>query len=240
MKKRGRKPNSQTYTILFRGLAHNSSSVKAVRTALSIYESLCLPSSDIKPSIIHSNAVLGVCARHNDMDALWEVAGKLPESGYGAPDNRTYTIILNALKITTEREIASLDPKRQPDAVLEKKGAIVREGKRIWADIVSQWRKGQLMVDQPLISAMGRLLMFGGREHDCHDVLALLNQTMGIPILGPRRRAMRAIQDDHKDPRMDLMDQQRDEEIMGLVREPGARSHAEVELPLEEQPEPVL
>lgn len=52
----------------------------------------------VKPNIIHTNAVLKVCALARDMDALWGVAAKLPTKGFGAPDNLTYTTILNAIR----------------------------------------------------------------------------------------------------------------------------------------------
>ncbi|KKZ66662.1 hypothetical protein EMCG_00225 [[Emmonsia] crescens] len=182
MKKRGRKPSTFTYTIMFRGLAR-SSSKKAVQIALSIYKSLCLPSSGVKPNLLHANAILGVCSRHGNMDALWEVAGSLPERGYGAPDSRTFTIILNGLQAHTANEIKPLDPRSQADGVAEKKAAVVREGKRIWADVVRRWKTGEFIVDQPLVSAMGHLLVFGQRKRDCLDVFALLHQTMGVPLL---------------------------------------------------------
>lgn len=33
---------------------------------------------------------------------------------------------------------------------------------------------------------MGSLLVYGSSERDCYDVLALLNQTMGIPIFAKK------------------------------------------------------
>ncbi|KLJ12229.1 hypothetical protein EMPG_12710 [Blastomyces silverae] len=182
MKKRGRKPNTYTYTIMFRGLARSSSN-KAVQIARSIYKSLCLPTSGVKPSILHANAVLGVCSRHGDMDALWEVAGSLPERGDGAPDSRTFTIILNGIQSRTANEIKAFNPRSQADGIAEKRAAAVREGKRIWADVVRRWKMGAFVVDQPLVSAMGRLLVSGLRKRDCLDVFALLHQTMEVPLL---------------------------------------------------------
>ncbi|EEH35428.2 pentatricopeptide repeat protein [Paracoccidioides lutzii Pb01] len=182
MKKRGPKPNTYTYTIMFRGLA-NSSSKKAVKIALSIYNSLRSPRSGVKPSIHHINAALGVCARHGNMDALWEVAGSLPEHGEDAPDARTFTIILNGLQARVASEIKHLDPRSQEDGITEKKTALVREGKRIWANIMSRWKKGELLLDQNLVSAMGHLLLFGQQRRDCLDVFALLHQAMRVPLL---------------------------------------------------------
>ncbi|OJD21092.1 hypothetical protein ACJ73_07569 [Blastomyces percursus] len=182
IKKRGRKPNTYTYTIMFRGLAHSSSN-KAVQIARSIYKSLCSPNSGVKPSILHANAVLGVCSRHSNMDALWEVVGSLPERGEGAADSRTFTIILNGIRTRTAHEIKAFNPRSQADGIAEKRAVSVREGKRIWADVVRRWRMGEFVVDQPLVSAMGRLLVSGLRKRDCLDVFALLHQTMEVPLL---------------------------------------------------------
>lgn len=55
------------------------------------------PNSAVTPNIIHTNAIINVCSRGKDMDALWSVAGRLPERGPGAPDKWTFTTILNAL-----------------------------------------------------------------------------------------------------------------------------------------------
>ncbi|EEH45224.1 uncharacterized protein PADG_01374 [Paracoccidioides brasiliensis Pb18] len=182
MKRRGCKPNTYTYTIMFRGLA-NSSSKKAVQMALSICNSLRSPRSGVKPSIHHINAALCVCARHGNMDALWEVAGSLPEQGEDAPDARTFTIILNGLQARVASEIKPLDPRSQEDGIIEKKTALVREGKRIWANIMDRWKKGELLIDQNLVSAMGHLLLFGQKRRDCLDVFALLHQSMRVPLL---------------------------------------------------------
>lgn len=181
MKKRGQKPNSQTYTTVLRGFA-SSNNPANVERALAVFDSLW-NKAEKAPDIIHSNAVLTVCSRNNDLDALWEVAGRLPEYGYGSPDNRTFTIILNAIRMTTLGEIEELDGGSRNAEASEKRAATVREGKRMWLDILYQYKRGRFNIDQPLVSAMGRLLMFGGRQSDYNDVFLLLNQTMGIPLL---------------------------------------------------------
>ncbi|KAJ9317055.1 hypothetical protein DTO271D3_2794 [Paecilomyces variotii] len=181
MKKRGRKPDDRTYTIMLNGLGHTSKTrgFKPVDTALSIYKSIR------SPNITHSNAMLNVCAHHGDMDTLWEVAGNLPEEGFGAPDQRTYTIILHAIKAISQRDVSNINPSRVDD-ILKRKAAAVREGKKIWSDIVLQWKRGDLHMDRVLVSAMASLLVEGSSERDCYDVLALVNQTMGVPIYAPK------------------------------------------------------
>ncbi|KAK2796284.1 hypothetical protein FQN51_009495 [Onygenales sp. PD_10] len=183
MKKRGRKPNAQTYTIMLRGLARCTPR-ESFKIARAVYDGLQSPKSDVKPSIIHTNAMLGVCSRHHQKDYLWEVAGTLPESGYGAPDARTFTIMVNALHNIVRKRTETLDTRRQADGVAEQKAALAREGKQIWADIVHRSKRGDFIIDQNLTSSMGRLLLLCGRTRDCLDIFALLHQTMAIPFLG--------------------------------------------------------
>ncbi|PGH27061.1 hypothetical protein AJ80_01247 [Polytolypa hystricis UAMH7299] len=177
MKKRGRKPNAQTYTVMLNGYAQ-SPSPSAVRAAMSLYESLD-SDANTKASVIHTNALLTVCSRKNDMDALWEIAGGLAETGPNAPDARTYTILLNAIRMSAENEVSRYDEKSQDDGIMEVRVAAVEEGKQLWADIVRRWKAEELTLDQPLVSAMGRLLISPGRPSDCNDVLALINQATG-------------------------------------------------------------
>lgn len=183
MKKRGLVPNSRTYTIMFHGFAQ-SPSPNAVTAALSIYRSLTSSKSKAKPSVIHHNAILSVCARHGRMDSLWEMASELPETGQAnGPDAATFTVILQALRASCEQEVSRLNPWNQADDILKKRRETVNEAKRIWADIVSQWKKGQLMIDNPLVLAMGRILASTGQEKDYYDMFTLYHQTMRIPLL---------------------------------------------------------
>lgn len=98
MKKRAQFPDSYTYTILLRGLSINAHFSGVLQKALSIYHSLSAPNSRVEPSIIHTNAALRVCARALDMDALWGVAAKIPETGAGAANATTYNTIINAIR----------------------------------------------------------------------------------------------------------------------------------------------
>ncbi|GIJ98641.1 hypothetical protein Aspvir_000759 [Aspergillus viridinutans] len=159
MKKRGRKPTSWTYTIM-----------------LSIYEL----NSAVKPSIIHSNAMLTVCVRQGHTDTLWEIASELPEDGPCSPDAVTYTLILRAIRDAVSTDVNKMS---EIDRILERKAQGVKEGKRIWSDVVYRWSRGQLNLDIQLVRTMARLLLEGGSERDCYDVFALLNQTTGLPIL---------------------------------------------------------
>lgn len=188
MKKRGRMPNSLTYTIMLDGLAKvtkdvgKDARINPVWAALSIYKSISAPNSIVKLNIIHTNAMLNVCARHLSMLTLWQIAGELPESGEGSPDCTTYSIILRAIADSAQRDVSRLKPSKVEE-ILARKAKAVKEGKRIWSDVVFRWKKGQLELDNLLVNSMANLLLEGATDRDCYDVFALINQATGIPIL---------------------------------------------------------
>lgn len=136
----------------------------------------------VKPSIIHTNAVLQVCARCRDTDALFGIAAKLPSHGAGAADNFTYSTILNAIRSAAIEGLAD----DTPETKAERKRRATRQGRIIWAEIISRWQRGGLRIDEELVCAMGRLLLAGDSTRDCEDVLALVEQTMGIKRPIPR------------------------------------------------------
>ncbi|CBX99870.1 hypothetical protein IAQ61_002902 [Plenodomus lingam] len=183
MKKRAQFPDAYTYTILLRGLSENAHLSGALSNALSIYHSLFAPNSRVQPSIIHTNAALRVCARALDMDALWGIAGKIPENGPAAANAKTYDTIINALR----QSLLLNGPKGETaeQAATRKDRGIV-EARRLWEGIVSRWRRAELIIDEQLVCAMGRLLLAGSRPRDWDDVLSLVEQTMDIPRFVPR------------------------------------------------------
>jgi pentatricopeptide repeat protein len=183
MKKRAQFPDSYTYTILLRGLALNAHYSGVLSKALSIYHSLSASNSRVEPSIIHINAALKVCARALDMDALWGVAGKIPEKGPQAANTVTYITIINAIR----QNLLLAAPKGETeDEAAARKERGIMEGRRMWEDIVARWRSADLRIDEELVCAMGRLLLIGSRPRDWDDVLSLVEQTMDIPRLVPR------------------------------------------------------
>lgn len=183
MKKRAQVPDARTFTTLFRGCAWHAKTVPtALEKTLSIYHSMFHDNAPVKPSIIHTNAVLKVCALAGDMDALLGVAAKLPERGNGAPDTLSYTIILNAVRNSALVDRIKIGDSRSG---AEKGAVAVSQGRKLWEEIRTRWMKGDLFVDEELVCAAGRVLLLGG-EADADDVLSLLEQTMGIPRQVPR------------------------------------------------------
>lgn len=116
------------------------------------------------------------------MDALWGITSRIPSKGPGAADNTTFTIILNALR---QNVLADTDNADESIVAEEKEKAVVH-GRRLWADVLHRWKQGDLLIDEKLVCAMGRLLMIGMRARDQDDVLSLVEQTMNIPRLCPR------------------------------------------------------
>ena len=186
MKKRGQQPDSYTYSIVLRGLALHAEHGKSLERALTVYHSMFAPNSRVQPSIIHTNATLKVCAQAHDLDALFGVAARLPRSGPRAADKATFTTIFNAI----ERSIGDRYKRVTDNSLLvnmDKRQRAVLQGRRMWADIIDRWKVADIMLDEPLIGAMGRLLLLADVPQDLDDVLSLLEQTMGIPRQAPRR-----------------------------------------------------
>jgi hypothetical protein len=181
MKKRAQFPDSHTYVILLRGLSEPPVAADTLGKALAIYHSLGAENSRVKPTTIHTNAALRVCA--NDMDSLWGIASKIPEKGAGAADAYTYTTILNAIR---EHALLEGGDRTDDSEVRALRATAIQQGRRIWGDIVGRWRSGDIAVNEEMVGAMGRLLLIGLQPRDWDDVLSLIEQTMGIPRLAPK------------------------------------------------------
>lgn len=180
LKKRGQTPDAYTYTLIFRGLAQQAHQhPSAVAHALSIYHSMDADHAPVTPNIIHTNAVLKVCSQAGDMDAMFGVAAKLRDKGLRAPNNLTFTIIFNAIR---ENAIKRISKDMTAEELQPLRSKSVMDARRMWDDIASRWRHGDLWIDEELVCSMGRILLMGG-DRDRNDILALLRQTMNIPQL---------------------------------------------------------
>ena len=182
MKKRAQLPDAYTFTILFRGLSWYPHFSQSTARALSIYQSMFAENSPVRPSIIHTNAVLKVCALAHDIDALLGIAAELPIRGIGAPEKLTFTIILNAIRSKASGGADSRKAtSREEDSERNEKTAVaVQQGRRLWLEIRQRWLSGDLSLDEELVCAMGRLLLLGDEAQE-DDIFSLLELTMGIP-----------------------------------------------------------
>ena len=182
MKKRAQLPDARTYTTILRGLSWHPNYPQSVPRAITVYNSMYADSCPVKPNIIHTNAVLKVCALAKDLDALWGVAAKLPTHGPSAPDKLTFTTILNAIRTVAWDDSSKYNKEIDEDAEQKnaKRQQAVLQGRRMWDEIIGRWRDGDITIDEELVCSMGRLLLLGYNERDYDDVLSLLEQTMGI------------------------------------------------------------
>ncbi|KAI9368367.1 hypothetical protein BJX61DRAFT_524248 [Aspergillus egyptiacus] len=187
MKKRGVKPNDRSYTIMLQGLSRSirPKGMEAVQMARMVYKSIWNSNSKIKPSVIHTNAMLNFCAGKGEMDTLWEIAGEMPEEGPESPDEVTYTTILKAVRNSLHREVAKLHGKvgEESERVQSMRSQAIADAKRVWADVVYRWKRGTFEITGELVSSMAAMLLEGNGDQHLFEVFQLYHQTMGIPIL---------------------------------------------------------
>lgn len=176
MKKRAQMPNAQSYTIVFRGCAQSIHPKLAVAEAVKIYHTMT-KSSRLEPNTIHLNAVMQVCARAEDLASMFSIF-ETADKPVRSPNAQTYTIILNALKIQSDkaRLEGGVDDK---DVVKRNKQQAVSRAKLVWDEVTSRWRKGQVVMDEELVCSMGRVLL-NGNSTDLDEILSLVEQTMNI------------------------------------------------------------
>ncbi|KAK7731607.1 hypothetical protein SLS63_005293 [Diaporthe eres] len=180
MKKRAQLPNAQTYTIIFKGCAESQHPKLAVGEALKIYNTM-LSSSRLKPNVTHLNAVLDVCSRAQDLESMFVTLRSADKAR--APNNWTYTIILNALRHQPSNYKDLPDGSRPDgDAVKKSIETTIQRGKLVWDEVMSRWKKNEIIMDEELMCAMGRLLLLGGAK-ETESILALLSNVLGVPRL---------------------------------------------------------
>jgi hypothetical protein len=176
---------------MLKGLCRKSlqAGVKPVDLAYKIYRQLLDPDSDVTPNHHHYHAMLEVCGTYHDMEMLWTVVGDLPELGPHRPTAQTYTLILQAILGALDNSIQDI-PEDQMELRKEKRETLILDAKRIWADVINQWRKGELDIDGDLVSKMAWVLIDPMDEPNSYNALALFKQTMDIPILVPNPKAV--------------------------------------------------
>ncbi|KAF2661247.1 DUF602-domain-containing protein [Lophiostoma macrostomum CBS 122681] len=118
-----------------------------------------------------------------NMDALWGVAAKIPDSGPGAASQVTYTTILNAIR---QSLLVNIPVGETDEQIAERRDRGVIEGRRVWEEIIGKWRNADLIIGEELVCSMGRLLLVGARPQDWDDVLSLVEQTMDVKRQVPR------------------------------------------------------
>lgn len=182
MKKRAQVPDAYTYTILFRGAADHKDSDHALAKVMNIYQGMLAENSPVKPNTIHMNCILKVCARAGNIDALFGIAAQFARHGITAPNNLSFTIMLNALR---QKAVSSSRGSLTPMEKRAQTQDCVARSRDVWADVIDRWRKGDIWIDEELVATMGRLLLHG-QEDDWDDIFSLVEQTMNIPRQIPK------------------------------------------------------
>jgi hypothetical protein len=182
MKKRGQQPDNHTFTIIIQGCTEHRDLSAAMGKVMTIFTAMSTEKSLVKPNIIHLNAIIKMCARARNMDTMYGFLAQMPKKGPGAPNNMTYTTVLNAIRTN-----ALIDFRGDLTAVQKRQNAqkAILESRQMWQDITSRWRKGDIWIDEELVCAMGRILSFGDK-YDMDDILSLIEQTMNIPRQFPK------------------------------------------------------
>ncbi|KAK4226077.1 hypothetical protein QBC38DRAFT_481447 [Podospora fimiseda] len=180
MKKRGQQPNAKTYTIIFKGCSESIHPKVAVAQATKLYHALLRKTvkSAFEPNTYHLNAVLGVCARAQDLESLFSILATA-DTRHRAPDSRTFTIVLNALRY----QVTSIEPKMGQFTEIEKANLAqesISKAQTLWTDVLTLWRSGKLLMDEQLVVAMGQVLVLGTWK-DNEKVFQLLQQVMQVP-----------------------------------------------------------
>lgn len=148
--------------------------------ALKIYNTM-LSSSRLKPNVTHLNAVLDVCSRAQDLESMFVTLRSADKAR--APNNWTYTIILNALRHQPSNYKDLPDGSGvEGEAVKKSIETTIQRGKLVWDEVMSRWKKNEIVMDEELMCAMGRLLLLGGAK-ETEAILALLSNVLGVPRL---------------------------------------------------------
>lgn len=180
MKKRAQLPNAQTYTIIFTGCAESQHPKLAVNEAFKIYNAM-LASTRLKPNQIHLNAMLELCARAQDIETLFVILRSA--NGLRSPNNLTYTIILNALRYQRSNQITpNEDEKEQEASIKASIATTISRSKLVWDEVITRWKKGEIVMDEELMCAMGRVLLLGGPA-ETDSVLSVVGEVLGIENL---------------------------------------------------------
>ncbi|CAD6501865.1 BgTH12-02111 [Blumeria graminis f. sp. triticale] len=178
MKKRGQTPDAYTYTIILRGCSQHQHSKQALAKVLTIYQSMTLDKSPVKPNTIHTNAILKMCAASDDIETMLSIAADQPSSGPQASDAITFVTILNAIR---HHAIGRLP--MSPSTLQLKKNIreAVLQGLEIWNDVMRRWRKGDMWIDEELVCAIGRLLLLSEERQHWDQIISIIETTMAIP-----------------------------------------------------------
>ncbi|KAG5513972.1 hypothetical protein PMAC_000594 [Pneumocystis sp. 'macacae'] len=166
MKKRAHFPNAQTFTILLHGFSKNIQYPKSVSHALYIYKSLCSSKYIDRLSIIHTNAILQVCALSKQPQIAFEIFWKISDNNLVA-DTITYTILFNIMSYKNmDMDISNLR-------------------KKMLKQVIESWKNKRFIVDESLVCSISRSFFRGKNFEDCDFIFTLIELFFGVKRLEP-------------------------------------------------------
>ena len=133
----------------------------------------------VQPNSYHVNSVLTACTQAADMKALFHVINSLDDSNL-APTTQTYTIIFNALRHNTLRELETI-PDEDEQMVNVKRSKLVEDVRGLWDEVYDKWLKRKLDLDEELVCAVGHALLLGPEKENKLQALSVIESTMDIP-----------------------------------------------------------
>ncbi|RKF63890.1 putative pentatricopeptide repeat protein [Erysiphe neolycopersici] len=178
MKKRANIPDAHTYTILFRGCTKSLHPKQALGNAIAVYQSMLLDRSPVKPNIIHMNAILKLCAISGDLEYMLHFVNELPSSGVRAATSATFTTVLNAIRYNAVSRLPTPPSDEQKKQRIQ---SMVLQAHQIWRDVIKRWRNEDMWIDEELVCSMGHILLTSEDKRHWREILAIIEQTMGIP-----------------------------------------------------------
>lgn len=167
----------QTFTIIFAGLARSTHSKMVLGEAIKLYNVL-LSDERLHANTIHLNAMLNICGRAGDIEAMFTIVDTINERTRVA-DAATYTTILNALRWQCITGSKGLTTEQNDQNIIKTIG----RAKMLWREAISSWRRGRLIIDENMVCAFGRLLILTPDRFQRREVFDLFEQTMNIPNL---------------------------------------------------------
>ncbi|QSL64616.1 hypothetical protein MERGE_001917 [Pneumocystis wakefieldiae] len=167
MKKRSHLPNSQTFTILLHGLSMNPKHPKSFSYAFHIYKSLWSPKYADLLNIIHTNAMLRVCAVTKQSQTAFKVFEEVSKSNFAA-DSITYTILFNIL---SRQNMNNMN--------------VYHERQKLLKKVIEAWNMKGFVVDELLICSISLCFLRGKKREDYDFVFTLVERFFGIKRMIP-------------------------------------------------------
>ncbi|KAK9478359.1 hypothetical protein V1514DRAFT_331105 [Lipomyces japonicus] len=163
MRRRGSVPNSHTYTVIFNGLAQNSSIESISQKCLNLLQIL-LEQNAVKPTVLHLNSALKVCSNIPSVSTMYEVIYAVEEKI--KIDEISYCTMLTTLSRSSEKESEDY----------------AQDAMTIWADIISRIAAKEIRMTERIALAFGRVMVKSKEPTNIYILLRIFSDVYGLPM----------------------------------------------------------